>query len=345
MKIGILTFHWATNYGAVLQAFALSHYLEMNGYDVEIIRYEPAKYMTSFRNIFYVRSLSGFKDYIYKMRIEKRIRSFRQSYLHLSNSVSSSQNELSKNTHIYDCVIVGSDQIWNQSFTRAEGPVYYLDFLGNKVKKIAYAASFGTVNLEDSVRALIQKHICDFNALSVREYSGKDIVRSFGLDVQVVCDPVFLLPSSNYKRFISKSCKKTVFVYMLKNDKEKWRKALNSFFDNYEIVTNGEENCFTVEEWLSLIHNSDLVVTDSFHCTAFCLLFNTSFYSVNILGSGMNDRLNTLLSEFGLLDLFIDYDRLDLVKNVPLIEWRRINEKLSVFSEESKLFLQKALER
>ena len=137
-KIGILTFHWATNYGAVLQAYALQNYLSLAGFDTEVIDYRPGR-------VLFIQQITHLKNRSYH-RKERALRQFRKK-LRLSPETIYWSSKLKTILDKYDYVIAGSDQVWNPSFTLgAEGKPtlsYFFPECPLDTKRISYAASFG----------------------------------------------------------------------------------------------------------------------------------------------------------------------------------------------------------
>jgi len=162
MKIGIVTFHWGTNYGGVLQSFALQTFLERRGFEVQIINFAPLTFRDSFLRSFRARKLktvfSNIKNYIKEKNIDK----FRKGNLNLTARYFS-LDEVKENTLSFDCLITGSDQIWNPYGIQTHGLVYFLPFGGDYTKKMSYAASFGCVNYPKDVMKKIKPLIENFS--------------------------------------------------------------------------------------------------------------------------------------------------------------------------------------
>ena len=220
--IGIMTFHWATNYGAVLQAYSLQQYLEKSGCVPEIIDYYPREYRQSLIRCFYTKHPRKVFANIKNLRKEWRIEKFRKMYLRRTRyySTDSELTSIKK-----DVIICGSDQVWNPSFTmRGEKRptlAYFLAFAGRDTKKIAYAASFGTETLDHEMREYINTSLHAFDKISVREKTGLQIIDSFGIDARVVCDPVFLNRREVFDQIANKATEKQtggVFGYILHAD-------------------------------------------------------------------------------------------------------------------------------
>lgn len=339
MKIGILTFHWATNYGAVLQCYALQTYLESNGHVVEIVNYMPAQYDDNLWTFFRFRKFLRYQEYKCLHEKEKQIKSFRNKFLKQTSRFRK-ESELFEATMQYDILITGSDQIFNPSFLingeRGGSTAYYLGFT-NRVKKISYAVSFGCTEYPSELQEQIKGLLSSFDAVSVRESTGKVIIDNLGINGAVVVpDPTLLLRGKSYMRFISPTNNDSCFVYMLHNQESILVK--NTSVLKQKIHFSKSES---IEKWLGNIHNSLGIITNSFHCVVFSLLFHKPF--VVILNSkeniDMNDRFYTLLGKCGLTDritTFQDYDQSILTKN---IDWEKVELNLETIRTIGKHFL------
>ena len=345
MKIGTITFHWATNYGAVLQAYALQKYLTQLGHEVQIIDYCPSlikikQNLDALKN----RDSNYFKQ-------KKELKEFRETYLKISDKHYSSHKQLIKNSHVYDCIIAGSDQIWNESFTlRGEGKVtlsYFLDFANDNINRIAYAVSFGFHTPSKQYIDAVANEIKKFSFISVRESDGIGIVDAFGLQSCVVCDPTALLSKDDFLEIAnhSKGNGKAVFAYILRNNQNDSWKADRYVGCKYGLTI--EENIFngSMGEWLSSILESQIVVTNSFHGIMMSLIMNKPFVALTVNGSGMNSRITTLLSHVGLSSRLVEeYSEASIDKIInEEIDWVSVNQKIEELRSTGVDFLQQAL--
>lgn len=343
MKVGILTFHWATNYGAVLQTYALQHYLVKLGHQVEVINYMPSQYSKTLFKCINVKSVTNTIHKYNMLRKEYKINRFRTKYLQLSNISYSSYEDLKTKPPCCDVYIVGSDQVWNQYFTsKGEGKLtlsYFLDFGLPKVKRIAYAVSFGCTEYPDALSSHFKPVLDKFCAISVRENTGRTILKKMGYgNVEVLPDPTLLLQSCEYDRFIDagRPAANSIAVYLVntKFDKslryaiEKVGRCLNCKI----IYISGQHNTiYGIEDWLTIIKTSKYVVTDSYHGIVFAIKYNKPFAALPVQGSGigMNDRVFTLFSELNIErnidnNLCIDFNYILDSLNANL-NWRIIN--------------------
>jgi hypothetical protein len=349
MKIGTITFHWATNYGAVLQAFALQKYLKLNGYETEIINYIPfrVRLIQTIMNIKNLKIIDFVKEY--------KINKFRKQYLSLSKKTFHTNNSLVKEYHDYDVCICGSDQIWNESFVLyAESKPtlsYYLNFVGREKTRISYATSFGTDKLSSEVVNLIKPELAKFKNISVRENTGKTIIEDMGLNAELVVDPTLLLESKVYEELIDKENTKNhfqLFSYILHDNQITAEKISKYIFDNYfdkSVDKKYNMQPIGIYEWLYNARNSRLVLTNSFHGAIFSIIFKTPFIVIPVDGSRMNDRISTLLSSVGLQNRIInkfDASEIDRVMK-DVIEWEQVDIKVQRLRKGSIEFLEKVL--
>ena len=339
-KIGILTFHWATNYGAVLQAYALQNYLSLAGFDTEVIDYRPGR-------VLFIQQITHLKNRSYH-RKERALRQFRKK-LRLSPETIYWSSKLKTILDKYDYVIAGSDQVWNPSFTLgAEGKPtlsYFFPECPLDTKRISYAASFGVEKVCEEYIKYVKPELSQFSAISVRERSGQEIIRSLGMDAEIVCDPTLLLTQEDY-RDLSEEVRANaprVFNYILHGHGEAVKIA--AYVEKCVQDASQPTELFGLNEWLYCIQHSEVVVTNSFHCVMLSIILNKPFIAVLIKGSGMNDRIQTILADTGLANRAIDtYNEtaIDALLAAPF-QWEQVNVKLGNLREHGSMFLKEVL--
>lgn len=344
-KVGTITYHWATNYGAVLQAYALQMFLKQNGFETEIMDYLP----------FQPRALNWLgwirRHDLAEIRKERAIRKFRKKYLSVSTAKYRSYKALCRAADDYDAILSGSDQVMNFSFLKyAERgrttPSYYLSFAGEHTLKIAYAASFGTDQIPDAYAEFVYNELSTFNWVSVREESACAMLREIGIESEAVVDPTILASKEIYAPLIDTEEKgrSGVFSYILHKNQVHAYQCENKLLEMFgKRQTEAED--YSVENWLRNIRNSTCVITNSFHATVFALLFHTPFITVSVAGRNMNNRLLTLLKMVGLEDRFVkDYDEsiIEALAN-KTINWDEVDEKMHAAKVNSQQRLLKAL--
>lgn len=350
MKVGTITFHWATNYGAVLQAYALQQYLKQNGYDTEIINYIPFRV----RLIQTILSLKNLK--LAELVKEKKINKFRKEALDISIKTYFTNRSLNKKCHEYDVYICGSDQIWNESFIHYSenkpNLSYYLNFVKSEKTRISYAASFGTNKLNSKIIDLVKPELEKFKSIGVRENTGKVIIENMGLNATLVVDPTLLLERESYERLIEDRKVKEqyhLFSYILHENQieaEKIGKHIYSKYFNINVDKKYNHEPIGIIEWLYNVKNARFVLTNSFHGTIFAILFQKPFIVIPVEGSNMNNRITTLLTSVGLENRIIDgfnENKIDRLMKEP-IDWERVESRVKLLRTGSVEFLEKALE-
>lgn len=338
MKIGILTFHWATNYGAVLQCYALQEYLRRQGHDVEVINYKPLQYEETLYKFIRGTKFFHLSEYVDNYKIEKSLVNFRHGHLCQTKRVNTIKT-VSSIANNYDLIISGSDQVANPAFLlNGEGagiitPTYFLGF-PFKGKRVGYALSFGCVTYPDNAIKIASKYVKDFDAISVREKSGVDILASLGrYDVEVVPDPTLLQQSDFYCDLLKESPSTDtdfdIYCFFIRNIVER-KSFINNKIKDKKILWNNEDKDYSLPGWLHKIQHAGYVITDSFHCMVMCLKLHTPFVIItDMCGNvGMNDRLYTLLTILDLVDC-IQYkgEIVDFLLNRNF-DWQEIDTRL-----------------
>ena len=344
-KIGTITFHWATNYGAVLQSYAMQKKLREIGYNTEIINYEPFT-----EKIFQL--LDIIKNHKYdQIKKEKELRKFRKEQL-LTSPKYYSNRSLRRCSDEYSAIIVGSDQVWNISFTLYSElkPTlsYFLNFAGNKTRKIAYAASIGANNVSEKYKNLVLPELKRFNYISMREESGLNIIKGMGIECELVCDPVVLLDKKEYCALIEGKTfeREKVFVYILHNNQKVAVDIVDYVKSVFGMLDSGkQDSSYGMYEWLYKIKNAEYVISNSFNGIAMALIFNKPFIAIPVENSEMNDRITTLLKSVDLLDRVINTfckDTIDFVLS-SRIDWNDVNKKMEELRNKGIVFLSRSL--
>lgn len=332
MKIGVITFHWAANYGAVLQAYALCSYLNSLGHEAEIINYFPPKYKKTVLRAFLTRHVTSIPQRIRDISKQKKIENFRKNNMKRTEYFSSG-NIIKAKAPVYDCYICGSDQIWNMSFLRygerKRTYTYFLDFAPENKVLASYAASFGTTQYADDLKDDLKQKLQRFDFISVREETGINILSELGFrNVCIVPDPTILLTKNYYEKFVKvlDREKDYAYSYML-HGRENDADMIFSNLSNKGIsIVSCDNN--GVENWLTDIYYCKFVVTNSFHGVVFSVIFEKPFAAVLIKGSGMNDRIITFLKKIGLQDRIFDGDTAILDKS---IDWKQVSKRLQEY--------------
>ena len=333
MKIGIITFHWATNYGAILQTYALQEYLKEQGHTVCIINFKPTQY--DFRWSAYFKhpyKLIRLNKIIQARRKESLLSSFRNSHLQLTERYFSIA-DLRKKACSYDVLISGSDQVLNPSFTTSGegGPsaAYYLDF-ANNIKKIGYAVSFGCTKYPDVALEYAKHWINNFSTIGVREDSGISLLSDMGFKGKsyVVPDPTILLGNILFSKLGAKKFHQSsnnICLYFL-------RKRLSLNTKNI-IIIDETSKAISMDKWIDTIINSKGLVTNSYHGMIVALLNHIPFVAVLETNHavGMNDRFYTLLKRVKLENRICHEgdDYLNVLSKD--IDWHSVDYLLSIY--------------
>ena len=347
MKIGILTFHCANNYGAVLQTYGLQEYLKTIGYEVCVIDYCPFYITEQYKTVkrFYTNAGVFFKIKLLlrswaiipiRYLRNRRFQKFRKSYLNLVSMTSQNLNRM-------NVIIVGSDQIWNPMITKLDSTYFgkIPGFDGRKI--IAYAASVGNVKTLFTEINKFKQSIGSCTAISVREQSlQRFFYDKLGVTVPVVLDPVLLAGSSTFVRIASKKHldKPYLLVFMLNYDIE--LHCLAEQVAKQKHLTLKERHILSTESpnrFISLFMHADYVITSSFHGMVFALLFQKKFNVVSH-DTQLADRMLSLLTLLGLQNRFFDGNT---ILDTSKMDYKIINDKLNALRIQSQKFINDAL--
>jgi len=347
MKIGIITFHCADNYGAILQTFGLYTKLKelYPSSEVFLVDYCPVS-ITKVYSLIKFKNMSSFITSLVSLplSIKRKLKfnKFRNSnfnYIYL------------KNIHCLDYLICGSDQIWNPDITKGIDPCYFGQIEGFGGKIIAYAASDGGYfeTIDNKIRGYVEK----INAVSVRESAMLPIFSQSNKKIFVVLDPVFLINNNVWKNVSrKKKCKNYILVYLLERNedllknvysfaKQKGLKIIQITMrypfwkihkNKHKIVTTAD-----ISDFLSYILHAEYVFTNSFHGTASSIIFNKNFVAFK-LKNKRNNRIHELLSTFDLLDRFRDNFNIEEQND---INYQIVNSLIETKRNESIFFLEK----
>lgn len=354
MKIGILTFHWGTNYGGVLQAYSLQENLIQLGYDVQIINYAPRTFRDSISLCFDRYSLHKTLNNFESLAKERKFRRFRNKNLRLTERVYDIIS-LEQNIKSFDIVFVGSDQVWNPYIVKSYGKAYFLPFPMINKKKVAYAVSLGCNEYPTEVSSIIKPWIKNFDYISVREKTAIEIIGNI-IDnekkIYQMPDPALLLSSIEIekitKSFVNRFAgKKYMLFYILQNNQVEINKCLLDLKKKMMVVKCKKGfNSLSVEEWLLAIKGAETVYTNSFHGVVFSLLFHKPFYVFPVEGffKGMNDRIYTLLSEFNLTNRILNrWEGTSGIHTTQSIDWKNIDTKIAAIRSYGLNFIKQCI--
>lgn len=366
MKIGILTYHRAENYGALLQAYALRTYLQSQGHEVSFVDYWPDYHVNYFRVFSWARFMSanwkGKIRYLLEAILwlkPKKIRRKRlQCFIHerLGLAEKPLYSEKTKATEHYDVVVYGSNQIWRKQNMGGVGFDEWYFGADNVVadKRIVYAGSMGTVKTTEKDDEYVKKMMRNFEHISVREADLGSYLKGLDVTSQQVIDPVFLLSKEEWVDLADKTQEKRKYIlfYNLLNKPESMRfaeqlsketglpiKEINKKM-SFKHLSKRYISGASVEEFLRLIHDAEYVVSNSFHGVAFSLVFQKQFFAVGF-GERAN-RVKSLLNSIGLNSRYIE-DISVSPMSVMAINYYDVKGKLDSLIYLSKNYLQKSV--
>jgi len=361
-RIGIITFHRAINYGAILQAYALQEAFEKMGCECNIIDYRNALIESLHKKSILAdcRNLKDIGRFIFYSKYQnekfKKFREFASTRLSLSHAYYSI-DELRKETSEYDRFICGSDQVWNCKNTNFDKS-YFLDFTDNTLKKNSYAASFGFSGIPSEYTEEYRTLLKDFNNISVREWQGNQIISNLiGKNVEVVLDPTMLIKKLEWERIAEDYKKKTNYILLYAFSRVST--TMKMFIEKLSRQTGCEivyishsllnpikatyEKCVGPTEFLGLFKDARYIVTNSFHGTAFSIIFNKDFFLEMLPESqGVNSRLDNILDVFGLKKRQIVKGENDFIDEP--VDYNKVNQKLLIERQKSLEFLNRIVE-
>lgn len=320
MKIGILTFHRAINYGAVLQAFSLSRCLTRMGHAVSIIDYYPKEDEKDF-DIF--RSWLSFKGIVYNLlvlpyslrikRKKDKFKDFIEHNLNLTPRVYN-PNNLSRLDEEFDIFVTGSDQVFNP-VNENSIKAYYLAFAKN-TNKVAYAPSFGLSSFNDGIKEKLSGYLQAFSGLSCREFKGALFIKECTQkDCPVVVDPVFLTSKEEWQTEVSHIKPiiegQYIFIYDLNGRESLLRMAykLKEIHNIPVVCLTTKKYCLHYNadkilidvgplEFVKYIADAKYVLTDSFHGLSFSVILRKKFLSL-IAVEKSSERITNILDIIG----------------------------------------------
>ncbi|MBR3985170.1 MAG: polysaccharide pyruvyl transferase family protein [Bacteroidaceae bacterium] len=367
MKIAIITIPLHTNYGGILQAYALQTTLKRFGHSVTLIEPYPnyLHHPLKMPLVYFKRCLCKYilrEDVKILKSPQQRIREHTERFIkeHISIRFIKSNQWNEQLAQSYDAFIVGSDQVWRPKYYKPISRAY-LDFTKrSNVLRIAYAASFGTKENEytteqvDTCRPLALQ----FNAISVREESGISLCQElFGITVHIMPDPTMLLTAKDYKKLLEGKCgsnqRGNLLIYILdesqsiNNEIEVFAKNrhLTPFKVNSKVelsnVSIEEQIQPPVEEWLKGFYDAEFVITDSFHACIFSIIFHKPFICIGNAKRGTS-RFISLLNAFNLQNRLTN--SLDNYKDTE-INWIEVDRILNKKRDEAITYINSTLNK
>ena len=363
-KILTITCHNVYNHGATLQQLALLKQLEAMGFEAATIDYSPNYLNQHFKwtkvsNAFFAKNfflkvvywVFKFPSNLWNRQRKWRFDAFESKTLRIHPGKYTSNEALKNNLPEADAYICGSDQVWNSYFQNGKDPAFYLDFVPKNKLKISYAASFATDSIAEELKPFVKDKISRLDWVSVREASGVQLVKSLGIDdVSQVLDPVFLVEPAYWETFVKPFTARYIFVYDFDTNatlrefalQQAKARGLQIYTVNHNI-RYADKNFYMhgPDEFLSLVHGAELVLTNSFHAVAFSLIFQKPFMVFN-RSEKINTRMRDLLASLDLSPLLVN-SLDDCEAALAPINYTSVGLKLIEDIQRSKDFLTAAL--
>ena len=312
MKIGILTFPTAINYGTALQAAALGKVSEAENNTIGFLDHrcpliDSTNSVFDFKNVLDLKyTLAHLINLSVALKRRERFKQFRNKYIPLA----------ADSPEDFDIVVAGSDQIWNYNLT-GDDFYYFLDYQKNNSKKASYAGSFGLSQIEEKYHSKIAELLSDFDYLSVREKQAAKIIKEISnINAPIVVDPTLLLNKKQWEKFSAKAEteQKYIFVYTVFNSDKIWDYAEKlskktglpiKTISYSRLHRRNAEYDFTAgpDDWLSYMLGAEYVVTNSFHGVAFSINFEKNFFfDMPPAKAGVGSRISDIIERYKLSD-------------------------------------------
>lgn len=374
------------NYGTALQGLATVEIMKSLGYPFRIIRYNKQRSIWNIIRTLPGYLCSGALDTIKVQRRNKKMRAKHPDYVNNINLRTEKCNafknkyfeplcdyytgwdSLVEGSKNYDVIFVGSDQVWSPLSLYAG--FYNLMFVDKSIPQFSYSSSFGKSIIMNHQKKGVARFLNKMDAISVREVRGAEIVKELtGRNATVVADPTLLLKRNQWEKLIGDSKaeikEKYILCYMLgpradnretvtRLGKELGLKVVTfNHMDHYEPADEGfgDIKNYTCDclDFVKLISNAEYVVTDSFHCTVFAILFHKKFLTFYRLNpsdkKSTHSRIDSILGLMGLQDHIVKNTNASYISLLTNdVDWLLVDEKLDELRHESMVFLKKALE-
>lgn len=372
MKLALLSFHTAANYGASLQAYALQKFLQDKGYDCEYINYvndsRAREYSMSWHIIDSLRRGQWKSAVAYLLgspflNLRKyRFNKFYSQYLRKTEKIYRTSAEAEELNGRYDKFIVGSDQVWNPA-CNGDDAAFLLNFVHDDERRVSYSSSFGLAKIDEQRQSVYRDNLTRFASIAVREQIGVELVRQLtGREAKLVIDPVLLLSKEQWDSLLDGKHEAAPFVFSYTNQERQVQQfnalihqshfgnmrhyKLSRYTSPKDFLNPKVKVAYTMspQDFLRYINEAQLVATASFHCTAMCILFNKPFVCFLTGDEGKDERLKTLLTTFGLLDRVYS-ERMTIEQVCAPIDYNEVNKLLILKRHESAAYLDEAISK
>ena len=362
-RAGLITIFNLPNYGSVLQAYATQMIIESFNYDCLVINYDYQysdwyKSHTKSRPSWKYKYL-GFLGLTKNHRKYKKLQEFCKSHLHLTDHFINGTSLKDQNWSNYNLFISGSDQIWNPRFTYGD-PIFMLSFVPDNIKKIAISSSFSCKNIEDKFLGSFKKYLSRFEAISIREINGLSILKNqikFSKDCAVTLDPTLLVDKQKWFELDSNKFSNIrgqyILIYMMEYAFDP-KPIIFDVIQFYERKLGVEAICLegnidkatkeklkikdlsdsSIEDFISLFRNAAIIVTSSFHGTAFALNFGIPLVSIVPCDGNKDDRQSTIINALHLNNCLCKLND-DLQDLNPFYDKEKEQHELSILRKRS----------
>jgi hypothetical protein len=363
-KITIITLQNVRNYGSVLQALATQFFFESLGLEVDFINYLRENISSpAARAKDWCKGMIFLKKWIYTvllyptfLRQDVIFKKFLEKHLHVQPCIMRTKEDFARLSITSDIYCTGSDQTWNSTWNGGILPEVFLDFVPDNVMKISYAASIGKDKLNDWEKTAIKKFLQRYAAISVRENTAVEIIKSLGFEnVVQVLDPTLQMSRDFWMSYALRPKEEPyLLIYQLNTNPEfdkyakefaerKGLKLLRLCARYDQIFKCGKSLLIpNVSDFISYIAYADCVITDSFHAVAFCVNLNTNF--IAIYPNNFSSRLESILELTALqnrhLNDFSDFSYLEAME----IDFTTANAILAHEREEGLKFMRKIIQ-
>lgn len=371
MKVALMTFHNALNYGAALQVYASQQAINKLGVKCEIINYVNEHRKNAYSMSYHVKE--GFKKGNLKSVLKysggsvfmaKRRREFQRFYannLDCTEKCYTSSREAEELNSKYDKFIIGSDQVWNYK-NNGKDFAYFLNFVDDNNKKISYSSSFGLANIPQDLKEEYITNLKEIKYLSSRESYGTQLIKELtGREAELVLDPVFLLDKNHWKSLCEKNNEKERYIFCYTNKMSQYEDFISQ--TNYpigQIKIHKLTQHLTIKdfldpqvkvaysisplEFIETVLNAELVVSASFHCISMAIILNVPFVAILTGDKGKDERVLNILKITGLEDRILNNNMTVEDVNKP-IDFLQVEAKLEEYRSNSINYLRNAIFR
>lgn len=352
-KAGIVTFHHAQSYGALLQTYALQQFMLDNGIETQVVNYR-CKFLEERAHPFRYFKEKTLRQYVLSvlyarqmLELRRKVDAFGRDHLRMTPPCT--QDTVAQRTEDMDLLITGSDQVFNPDCAGMD-PVYFLEFAPD-YKKHSYAASFGAGGIPEDQKAVCRRWLEGFQSLSLREESGQKLVQELtGKTAQLHVDPTFLLERQQWDEFLPGNQRRPyIFLFTVLKPKRlvdyalelSEKTGLPILWLSYRHRVKDKRityiNSVPANEFVELVKNAEYVCTNSFHGNAFSLIYQKQFIVETDTCTGENTRSRELMERLGLDSRIMAGENWPEAKQTT--DWSVVEEYLSKERERSRMYL------